>query len=68
MRRQPDLIRIGGHNAIEVELWYDVPKNAAVTGLRLSGDRDPVAYQSDDVVPHRMGGVHVRLEPADESP
>lgn len=68
VRRQPDRIRIGGHNAVEVELWYDVPKNAAVTGLRLSGDRDPVAYQSDDVVPHRKGGVRVRLKPADESP
>src|SRR5690606_14186063 len=68
VRRQPETIRIGGHNAVEVELWYDVPKDAAVAGLRLSGDRDPVAFKSEDTVPHVKGGVLVRLKPADETP
>ncbi|MBO0891945.1 MAG: hypothetical protein J2P14_13585 [Acidothermales bacterium] len=68
VRRQPDRIRIGGHNAVEVELWYDVPKVAHVTGVRLSGDRDPVGFRGEGVVPHKPGGVLVRLLPTDETP
>lgn len=68
VRRQPDRIRIGGHNAVEVELWYDVPKDAHVTGIKLSGDRDPIGFRGEGVVPHKPGGVLVRLLPTDETP
>lgn len=32
VRRQSDEVRIGGHDLIEVELWFDVPLGATVAG------------------------------------
>ncbi|WP_163568438.1 DUF4352 domain-containing protein [Fodinicola feengrottensis] len=68
IRRQLDTVQIGGHDAIEVELWYDIPKTARPTGLHLSGDNDPVGFRGDGPSLHKPGGVLVRMGPEDRSP
>lgn len=68
VRRQPEKVRIGGHNAVEVELWYDIAPRSDVQGLKLSGDRDPIGFRGEGVAPHTPGGVLVRLPPTDETP
>jgi hypothetical protein len=68
VRRQPDTIRIGGHNAIEVELWFDVPRTAKPTGLTVSGDSDPSGFRGDGPSLHKAGGVLIRATPEDRTP
>ncbi|MEH0577068.1 MULTISPECIES: hypothetical protein [Streptomyces] len=63
VRRQHDSVKIGGHDLIEVELWYDVPRDAKVSGLRVSGDRDPVGYMNPSPAPFTPGGVLIAMKP-----
>lgn len=63
VRRQHERVEIGGHDLIEIELWYDVPKRARVTGMRVSGDRDPDGYLSGATVRHAPDGVFVPMTP-----
>ncbi|WP_146075265.1 DUF4352 domain-containing protein [Streptomyces sp. Ru71] len=63
VRRQHERVEIGGHDLIEIEIWYDVPKRARVTGMRVSGDRDPDGYLSGETVRHAPDGVFVPLKP-----
>lgn len=37
VERQPDQIDIGAHDRLELDLYYDVPKNAAVRAIRFYG-------------------------------
>ncbi|WP_163513419.1 hypothetical protein [Fodinicola acaciae] len=68
VRRQVDRITIGGHSAVEVELWFDIPKTAKPTGLLVSGDNDPSGFRGDGPSLHKPGGVSLRATPADLSP
>ncbi|WP_159052406.1 hypothetical protein [Streptomyces longwoodensis] len=63
VRRQHEEVEIGGHDLVEVELWYDVPRDARVTGLRVTGDRDPSGYLSTRPADHAPDGVLIRREP-----
>lgn len=63
VRRQSDEVKIGGHVLIEVELWFDVPLGATVTGLRVEGDRDVTGFMSRTVVPHAPNGVLLPMTP-----
>ncbi|WP_327316715.1 hypothetical protein [Streptomyces sp. NBC_01235] len=63
VRRQHDSVEIGGHDLIEVELWYDVPRDAKVSGLRVSGDRDPAGYMNTSPAPYAPGGVLIAMKP-----
>jgi hypothetical protein len=63
VRRQHEEVEIGGHDLVEVELWYDVPRDARVTGLRVTGDRDPSGYLSTRPADHAPDGVLIREEP-----
>jgi hypothetical protein len=63
VRRQSDSVQIGGHDLIEVELWFDVPLRAKVTGLRVEGDRDVTGFMSRSVVPHAPNGVLLPMTP-----
>lgn len=64
VRRQSDDVHIGGHDLIEVELWFDVPLDAMVTGLRVEGDRDVTGFMSRSIVPHAPDGVLLPMTPA----
>lgn len=64
VRRQSDEVRIGGHDLIEVELWFDVPLGATVAGLRVEGDRDVTGFMSRSIVPHAPNGVLLPMTPA----
>lgn len=68
VRRQVERIKIGGHAAAVVELWFDIPKAAKPIGLRLSGDNDPSGFRGDGPSLHAPGGVLLRVAPADLSP
>jgi hypothetical protein len=37
-KRQPDTLPIGAEVRIEMDLWFDIPKEAKVTAIRLFGD------------------------------
>lgn len=63
VRRQHERVEIGGHDLIEIEVWYDVPRHARVTGLRVSGDRDADGYLSGEPVRHAPDGVYVPMTP-----
>ncbi|MFD9006483.1 hypothetical protein ACFV0T_37000 [Streptomyces sp. NPDC059582] len=63
VRRQHDQVEIGGHDLIEVELWYDVPRDAKVTGVRVSGDRDPAGFMNSAPVKHAADGVLIPMKP-----
>lgn len=63
VRRQFDGVQIGGHDLLEVELWFDVPLGATVTGLRVVGDRDVDAFRSTSIVPHAPNGVLLPMTP-----
>lgn len=63
VRRQHDSVEIGGHDLIEVELWYDVPRGAHVTGLRVRGDRDPAGWMATTPAAHAPDGVLIRMPP-----
>ncbi|GAA3083107.1 DUF4352 domain-containing protein [Streptosporangium carneum] len=38
IKRQPDTLPVGAEVRIEMDLWFDVPKAAKVTAIRLYGD------------------------------
>ncbi|MFC3981108.1 DUF4352 domain-containing protein [Streptosporangium jomthongense] len=38
IKRQPDTLPLGAEVRIEMDLWFDVPKDAKITGVRLYGD------------------------------
>jgi hypothetical protein len=63
VRRQLDEVPIGGHDLIEVEVWYDVPKGAHVTGLRVGGDRDQMGFMDTSIVPYAKGGAFLPMTP-----
>ncbi|NUS24215.1 MAG: DUF4352 domain-containing protein [Streptomyces sp.] len=64
VRRQSETVRLGGHTLMEVELWYDVPKDAKVTGLKVSGDNDPTSFTSTKPVGRAPDGVFLPMTPA----
>lgn len=68
VRRQPDNVHIGGHNAIEVELWYDIPLKSRPVGLAVSGDSDPSGFRGDGPSLHKPGGVLITMTPEDRTP
>lgn len=41
IKRQPDAIELGAHDAAEFELWFEPPVGVAVRAIRLVGDQDP---------------------------
>jgi hypothetical protein len=58
VRRQIlDPITVQGSDAIEVELWYDVPADAHVVGLRVQGDADAAGFLDNTPVKHSADGV-----------
>ncbi|HEY8984754.1 MAG TPA: hypothetical protein VIU15_34905, partial [Streptomyces sp.] len=63
VRRQHESISIGGHSLVEVELWYDVPLNAKVTGLRVTGDRDPANWMATTPAAHAPDGLVIPMKP-----
>jgi hypothetical protein len=63
VRRQSETVKLGGHTLMEVELWYDVPKGAEVTGLRVSGDNDPSSFTSTVPIGRAPNGVLVPMKP-----
>ncbi|MEU6373492.1 hypothetical protein [Streptomyces sp. NPDC046909] len=63
VRRQSEKVKMGGHTLMEVELWYDVPKNAEITGLRVSGDNDPSSFTSTVPIGRAPNGVLVPMKP-----
>lgn len=63
VRRQSEKVRLGGHTLMEVELWYDVPKDAEVTGLRVSGDNDPSGFMSTKPIGRAPDGVLIPMTP-----
>jgi hypothetical protein len=64
VRRQSEKVRLGGHTLMEVELWYDVPKGAKVTGLKVSGDNDPTSFTSTKPIGRAPNGVFIPMKPA----
>ncbi|MFF0305804.1 DUF4352 domain-containing protein [Streptosporangium sp. NPDC004379] len=38
IKRQPDTLPLGAEVRIEMDLWFDIPKDDRVTGIRLYGD------------------------------
>ncbi|MFJ2029503.1 DUF4352 domain-containing protein [Streptosporangium sp. NPDC087985] len=38
IKRQPDTLPLGAEVRIEMDLWFDIPKEAKVTAVRLFGD------------------------------
>lgn len=64
VRRQSEKVRLGGHTLMEVELWYDVPKGAKVTGLKVSGDNDPSSFTSTKPIGRAPDGVFIPMTPA----
>lgn len=63
VRRQLDEVPVGGHDLIEVEVWFDVPKDAHVTGVRVGGDRDRLGFMDSSTVPYVRGGALIPVTP-----
>jgi hypothetical protein len=63
VRRQQDQVQIGGSDLIEVELWFDIPKDSKPTGLRVEGDRDATGWLDPSPVKHAPDGVFVPMAP-----
>lgn len=64
VRRQfLDPVVIGGSDAIEVELWYDVPAGAKVAGLRIQGDADATGFLDTTPVKHSADGIVIPWKP-----
>lgn len=40
IKRQPDAVEFGSHEAVELDLWFEPPLRDAPRAVRLSGDRD----------------------------
>lgn len=41
IKRQPDTIELGAHNAAEFDVWFEPALGAGVRAIRLVGDQDP---------------------------
>ncbi|MBP5938015.1 hypothetical protein [Streptomyces acidiscabies] len=67
VRRQHESISIGGHSLVEVELWYDVPRDAKITGLRVTGDRDPASWMATTPAAHAPDGLLIPMKPVLDS-
>jgi hypothetical protein len=63
VRRQNPDEKVGGSDLMEVELWFDVPKDAVVTGLRVQGDRDAAGFLDSTPVAHAPDGVFIAMTP-----
>ena len=64
VRRQIlDPVTVQGSDAIEVELWYDVPAGADVVGLRIQGDADPAGFLDNTPIKHSADGVVIPWKP-----
>jgi hypothetical protein len=57
VERQPDKIDIGAHDRLELDLYYDIPKNAAAQAVRFFGQ--PTDDGGNPILPDR--GVQVPL-------
>ncbi|WP_449063149.1 DUF4352 domain-containing protein [Planomonospora algeriensis] len=53
-KRQPDAFLLGAGVRVEMDLWFDVPEEASVTGVRLYGD-PPLGYTRTDGVTVPLG-------------
>ncbi|WP_045876430.1 hypothetical protein [Pseudofrankia sp. DC12] len=60
-KRQPDSITIGARDAVEIDLWFDVPATARVVAARLVGDDDPSGIDTVVNTPRPAGGARVPL-------
>ena len=63
VRRQNPEEKVGGSDLMEVELWFDVPTGAKVTGLRVEGDQDPAGFLDNTPVAHAPDGVLIPMTP-----
>ena len=61
VERQPDQVDIGAHDRLELDLYYDIPKNAVPRAIRFFGI--PTDDLGNPVGPDR--GVQVPLGPAE---
>jgi hypothetical protein len=57
VKRQPDTITLGARDAVEIDLWYDVPLGVRITGARFYGDNDPSGIDIGVNTPRPTGGV-----------
>jgi hypothetical protein len=60
-KRQPDSITIGARDAVEIDLWFDVPAKARIDAARLVGDDDPSGIDAVVNTPRPSGGARVAL-------
>lgn len=63
VRRQLDEVKIGARNVVELEVWWDIPAQAQVEGIKVGGDRDPTGYQNSSPVPYVPGGALIPIRP-----
>ncbi|MFP5283427.1 MAG: hypothetical protein ACLGIF_08265 [Actinomycetes bacterium] len=63
VRRQLDEVPIGARSLVELEVWWDVPVQARVEGIKVGGDRDPVGFHNDSPVPYVPGGALIPVRP-----
>ncbi|ONH33506.1 hypothetical protein BL253_01575 [Pseudofrankia asymbiotica] len=61
IRRQPDVMTIGAHDAVALDIWFDVPNDAQVVAAQLKGDDDPSGIDPVANTPRPAGGVRVPL-------
>jgi hypothetical protein len=61
VRRQPEKVTLGADDLAEVVVVWDVPRGAAVSGVRLVGDADSDAAGAFVVPAENPGGVVVPL-------
>ena len=40
IKRQPDAVTVGGHDVVELDVYFEPPPNGAVESLRFYGDTD----------------------------
>jgi hypothetical protein len=60
-KRQPDSITIGARDAVELDLWFDVPLGARIDAARMVGDEDPSGIDGVVNTPRPAGGARVGL-------
>lgn len=63
VRRQNPEEKVGGSDLMEVELWFDVPTDATVTGLQVMGDQDAAGFLDATPVAHAPDGVLIPMTP-----
>jgi hypothetical protein len=61
IKRQPTEVKMGGRLTLWIDCWYDVPRDAKITGVRLRGDRDPSGYYALKPGPFAPAGNLVPL-------